>query len=89
MVVKHVLRNALLPVVTIWGLNFGMVLGGAVAIETVFSLPGMGRFLVYSIQNRDYPVVQDALLYIALTYVLVNLLVDVLYRAIDPRIVYE
>ncbi len=83
---RHALRNALVPVVTIMGLQFGGLLGGSVVTETVFSLPGMGRLIVQAIGNRDYPVVQAGVFLIAIAFVGVNLLVDLLYAAIDPRI---
>ena len=84
----HALRNALIPVVTIVGLEFGRMLGGAVLTETVFSLPGLGSFLIISIGKRDYPVVQGIVLWIALAFVFINVLVDVLYAVLDPRIRY-
>lgn len=83
---RHSLRNALLPVVTLVGLQVGAILGGAVIVETVFSWPGIGRLTVEAIQSRDYPVVQGCVLLIATLYVLVNLLTDVVYGLIDPRI---
>ena len=82
----HALRNALVPVVTIMGLQFGALLGGSVVTETVFSLPGMGRLIIQSIGNRDYPVVQAGVFLIAIGFVGVNLVVDVLYAVLDPRI---
>ncbi len=85
---RHALRNALVPVVTVIGLQFGTLLGGAVIIEQVFSLPGVGRFALEGINLRDYPVVQGAVLLISLAFVLVNLLVDILYALIDPRLRY-
>ncbi|MEX2500801.1 MAG: nickel ABC transporter permease [Trueperaceae bacterium] len=85
---RHALRTALIPVVTVVGLQFGQLLGGAVIIEQVFSLPGVGRFALEGINLRDYPVVQGAVLLIALAFVLVNLLVDVTYALIDPRVRY-
>ncbi len=88
-VVKHALRNALIPVVTIGGLEFGNLMAGAVLTETVFNWPGIGRLLVDSILARDYPVVQASVLVIALTFIVVNLLVDLVYGAIDPRIRYD
>lgn len=84
----HALRNALLPIVTIIGLQFGTLLGGAVLTETVFSWPGIGRLLVDSIGYRDYPVIQGTVLIIAFGFVLTNLLVDILYAYLDPRIQY-
>jgi peptide/nickel transport system permease protein len=88
-VYKHAMRNALIPVVTVIGLQMGNLLGGAVIIEQVFALPGVGRFALEGINLRDYPVVQGAVLLIASTYVLVNLFVDLLYGWIDPRIRYD
>lgn len=86
---KHALRNALIPVVTITGLQFGGLLEGAVITETVFAWPGIGQLLVGSILARDYPVVQGAVLLIAVAFILINLVVDLLYGAIDPRIRYD
>jgi peptide/nickel transport system permease protein len=81
-----VLRNALIPVVTVLGIQFGRLLGGAVVTEAVFAYPGLGFLVVSSIQNRDYPVVQGTLLVVAAWYVLVNLLVDLSYSVLNPRI---
>ena len=86
---KHALRNALIPVVTITGLQFGGLLEGAVITETVFAWPGIGQLLVGSILARDYPVVQGAVLLIAVAFILINLIVDLLYGTIDPRIRYD
>lgn len=86
---KHALRNALIPVITIGGLEFGSLMAGAVITETVFSWPGIGRLLVESILARDYPVVQGAVLVIALSFILINLIVDMLYGLVDPRIRYD
>lgn len=88
-VMKHALRNALVPVVTVVGLQFGALLAGAVITETVFSWPGIGRLLVDSIRARDYPVVQGSVLLIAVSFIFVNLFVDLVYGFIDPRIRYE
>jgi peptide/nickel transport system permease protein len=85
---KHALKNALIPVVTVMGLQFGTLLGGAVLTETVFSWPGIGRLMVDSILNRDYPVVQGAVLMLAVLFVLINLVVDIIYAFLDPRISY-
>jgi peptide/nickel transport system permease protein len=85
----HALRNSLIPLVTILGLQFGAVLTGAVITETIFAWPGIGRLLVQSIGFRDYPAVQGCILLIAITYVAVNLLTDVLYGYLDPRIRYD
>jgi peptide/nickel transport system permease protein len=87
-VLRHALRNALIPVVTVVGLQFGTLLGGTVIIEQIFSLPGIGRYALEGINLRDYPVVQGAVLAIALSFVLVNLFVDMCYGFIDPRIRY-
>lgn len=86
---KHALRNALIPVITIGGLEFGSLMAGAVITETVFSWPGIGRLLVESILARDYPVVQGAVLVIALSFIAINLIVDMLYGLVDPRIRYD
>jgi ABC-type dipeptide/oligopeptide/nickel transport system permease component len=85
---RHGLKNAMIPVLTVFGLEFGQMLGGAVLTETVFSLPGIGRLLVEGIFARDYPVVQGVLMFAAAAYVLVNLLTDVLYLYLDPRVKY-
>jgi ABC-type dipeptide/oligopeptide/nickel transport system permease component len=86
---RHALKNALIPVVTLVGLQFGALLAGTVVIETVFSRPGIGRMVVNAILVKDFPVVQGAILIIATTYVLANLLVDLLYAWLDPRVQYE
>ncbi|MEL0083736.1 MAG: ABC transporter permease, partial [Gammaproteobacteria bacterium] len=83
---RHSLRNALLPVVTLVGLQTGAILGGSVIVETVFSWPGIGRLTVEAIQSRDYPLVQGCVLLIATLYVGVNLLTDLVYGLVDPRI---
>ena len=88
-IVRHVLRNALIPIVTLVGMQIGSLLGGAVVIEQIFSLPGLGLMTLTGINNRDYPVVQGCVLFIAFIYVLVNLIVDLLYAYIDPRISYD
>jgi peptide/nickel transport system permease protein len=88
-VLRHALRNALIPVVTVIGLQFGTLLGGTVIIEQIFSLPGIGRYALEGINLRDYPIVQGAVLAIALSFTLVNLLVDLCYGLIDPRIRYD
>lgn len=88
-VLKHAFRNSLIPIVTVLGLQFGSVLTGAVITETIFAWPGIGRLLVQSIGARDYPAVQGCILLIAITYVSMNLLVDVVYGFLDPRIRYE
>jgi len=85
-VYKHALRNAMLPVITILGLQLGTLLGGAVITETVFSWPGIGSEMVDGIQNRDYPIVQACVLVISLLYVVVNVMTDIIYAWVDPRI---
>lgn len=85
-VMTHAFRNALIPIVTIMGLQFGTLLGGAVVTETIFSWPGLGLLAIYGIRNRDYPIVQAAVFLAACAFVLVNLTVDLLYAQLDPRI---
>ena len=85
-IIRHALRNALVPIVTIIGLTIASLMGGAVVTETVFSIPGVGRLVVQSVLRRDYPVIQAAILLVATIYVLVNLAVDLLYVWVDPRI---
>jgi peptide/nickel transport system permease protein len=87
-VYKHTLKNALIPIITIIGLEFGSLLGGAVLTETVFSINGLGRFLIQSIQFRDYPAVQGCVLFIAMLFVIVNIIVDLSYGLVDPRVRY-
>jgi len=84
----HALRNAMLPIVTVIGLQFGTLLGGAVLTETVFAWPGIGRLLVDAIGYRDYPVIQGTVLVISVGFVLTNIAVDILYAYLDPRIQY-
>ncbi len=88
-IVKHAFRNSLIPIVTVLGLQFGAVLTGAVITETIFAWPGVGRLLIQSISFRDYPLVQGCILLIAVTYVSMNLLTDLVYGFLDPRIRYE
>ncbi|MGK0361909.1 MAG: peptide/nickel transport system permease protein, partial [Bradymonadia bacterium] len=85
-VIRHVLRNAMIPVVTVMGIQIGALLTGAIITEKIFARPGVGTLLLESIQQRDYPIVQGTVLLIATTYVTVNLLVDMLYAFIDPRV---
>jgi len=85
---KHTLRNALLSVITIMSLQFGSLLAGSIITETVFSWPGIGRLTVQAIQTRDYPLVQGCVLVIATSYLLVNLLTDIVYHLVDPRVTY-
>jgi len=88
-IVKHALKNAMIPVITTIGTAFGVLLGGAVIVEIVFTYPGLGRLVVLAVQRRDYPLVQGALLLTSVIYVVVNLAVDLLYCVFDPRIKYE
>ena len=88
-IVKHALKNALIPIITVIGLQFGSLLGGAVLTEHVFAWPGIGRLIVDSIQGRDYPMIQGTILVFGLLYILVNLIVDLIYAYVDPRIRYE
>jgi len=88
-VLRHAMRNALLPIMTVTGLQVGRLLAGAILTETIFSWPGIGLWIYESIQARDYPIVQGATLFIATIFVMVNLLTDVLYAAVDPRIKYD
>jgi len=87
-VLKHALRNALIPVVTVAGLQIGILLGGTVVVEEVFTLPGIGRLVLWSIYQRDYPLTQSTILFIALLFMTINLAVDLLYGYLDPRIRY-
>jgi glutathione transport system permease protein len=88
-ILRHCLRNALIPVVTMMGLQFGFLLGGSIVVEKVFTWPGLGRLLVDSVEMRDYPVLQALVLLFSLEFIFINLFVDVLYGLIDPRIRYE
>ena len=88
-VVKHGLRNAMIPVVTMMGLQFGFLLGGSIVVEVVFNWPGLGRLLVDSVEMRDYPVIQAEVLLFSLEFILINLIVDLLYAAINPAIRYR
>lgn len=85
---RHAVRNALVPILTVVGLTFAALMGGAVVTETVFSIPGIGQLVVSSVLRRDYPVIQGVTLVVATAYVLINLLVDVLYVLVDPRVKY-
>jgi peptide/nickel transport system permease protein len=89
LLVRHALKNALIPVITIIGLQFGFLLGGTVVTETIFSRPGIGRLLVNAILWKDFPVVQGVVLLAALVYTLVNLTIDIAYAYLDPRIHYD
>ena len=88
-IVKHGLRNALIPVVTMMGLQFGFLLGGSIVVEKVFNWPGLGRLLVDAVEMRDYPVLQAEVLLFSLEFILINLLVDILYAVINPRICFK
>lgn len=87
-VYKHALKNAIIPVITVIGLQTGVLLGGAILTETIFSWPGIGRYVYEAISFRDYPVIQSGILVIAFLFVIINLIVDILYKKIDPRINY-
>jgi ABC-type dipeptide/oligopeptide/nickel transport systems, permease components len=88
-ILKHALRNALIPIVTVAGLQLGILLGGTVVVEEVFTLPGVGRLVLWSIYQRDYPLTQSTILFIALLFMTLNLLVDLLYGYLDPRVRYS
>jgi ABC-type dipeptide/oligopeptide/nickel transport system permease component len=88
-IVRHAFRNSLIPVVTIVGLQFGAVLTGTIITETIFAWPGVGRLLIQAINFRDYPLVQGCILFISFTYVMMNLLTDITYGLLDPRIRYD
>ena len=88
-VYKHALKNALIPIVTVIGLNFGLLLQGAILTETVFSWPGLGRYAVQAVYARDYPAIQGSVLFIAGTFVLVNLITDIIYAYVNPKIRYR
>jgi ABC-type dipeptide/oligopeptide/nickel transport system permease component len=85
---QHALRNAAVPVVTVIGVQFGTLLGGAIVVENVFSLPGVGKLVVDAVSTRNYPVVQGGTLVIALLFILINLITDLLYTVLNPRIAY-
>jgi peptide/nickel transport system permease protein len=85
---RHALRNALIPVVTLIGVEFGYLLGGAFIVEQIFALPGIGRLTVNAISQRDYALVQGVTLFIAVNFVIINLIVDLIYAVLDPRVSY-
>jgi peptide/nickel transport system permease protein len=85
-VLRHALKNALIPIVTIVGIQFGALLGGAVVTESVFAYPGIGRLIITAILNRDYPVVQATLMLVVLIFLVANTIVDLLYGYLDPRV---
>ena len=88
-IAKHCLRNALIPVVTMMGLQFGFLLGGSIVVEKVFNWPGMGRLLIDAVEMRDYPIIQAEILLFSLEFIFINLVVDVLYAVINPSIRYK
>jgi peptide/nickel transport system permease protein len=85
-IVKHALKNALIPIITMMGTSFGRLLGGAMIIETIFSIPGMGAYIIGAVNNRDYPIVQGGSIVLAIAFSIAMLLIDLLYAAVDPRI---
>jgi ABC-type dipeptide/oligopeptide/nickel transport system permease component len=88
-VLRHAFRNALLPVLTVLGFDFGSYLTGSILTETIFSWPGVGRYVLTAIDKRDLPAIQGSILFLSLVFVLVNLLTDVLYARVDPRVAYD
>src|SRR5690606_21929095 len=89
LVMRHVMQNAAIPIITVMGMQLGYILGGAIVIEQSFSLPGVGRLTLNAVLERNYPVVQGAVLLITFTFMLVNILTDALYAVLDPRIRYS
>ena len=85
---RHALRNAAVPIVTVIGIGFALLIGGVVVTESVYNIPGLGRLTVAAVLRRDYPVIQGIILVFSATYVLVNLIIDILYVVLDPRIRY-
>ncbi len=88
-IMRHAFRNASIPIVTLVGMQIGILMGGTVVIEQIFSIPGLGQYLLTGIFQRDFPIVQGTVLFMAMVYVVINLLVDILYTSIDPRITYS
>lgn len=88
-VFKHILRNAFIPILTVIGISVAVLMGGAIAIETVFSLPGIGRMMINAVSRRDYPLIQGIVLFISVVFILINLIVDIIYTWVDPRIKYK
>jgi peptide/nickel transport system permease protein len=88
-ILRHALGNALIPIITITGIVFSLMISGAVIIESVYALPGLGRLMISSIHARDFPVIQGTLVFVAMTLVLINLIVDLLYAVVDPRVRYQ
>ena len=89
MIYKHALKNAMIPTVTIIGISFAVLISGAVVIETVFNIPGLGRLIISAVLRRDYPVIQGVVLCVAGVYMLINLAVDLSYVIFDPRVRYQ
>jgi ABC-type dipeptide/oligopeptide/nickel transport system permease component len=88
-ILSHGLRNALLPIVTVLGLDFGSYLTGSILTETIFSWPGVGRYVLTAIEKRDLPAVQGSILFLSFVFVLVNLITDLIYAKVDPRVAYD
>jgi peptide/nickel transport system permease protein len=86
---KHALKNAMIPTVTIIGVSFAVLVGGAIVVETVFNIPGLGRLIISAVLRRDYPVIQGVVLCVAAVYMVINLLVDLSYLTFDPRVRYQ
>ena len=86
---RHALKNAMIPILTVIGISFSLTMAGAIIVESVFSLNGLGRLMLHGIQRRDYPVLQGGMLVIAFSFVIINLLVDILYSWLDPRVRYD
>jgi peptide/nickel transport system permease protein len=86
---KHILRNAFIPILTVIGITLGVLMGGAIAIETVFNLPGIGRMMINAVARRDYPLIQGIVLFISVVFVFINLLVDLIYAWVDPRVKFK
>jgi peptide/nickel transport system permease protein len=88
-ILKHALRNALVPILTVIGITFAVLMGGAIAVESVFNLPGIGRLLISAVARRDYPLIQGIVLFTSIAFIVINLLVDILYSLVDPRVRYQ
>ena len=88
-IVKHALRNVMIPTVTVIGISFAVLIGGAIVTEIVFNIPGVGMLIMSSVLRRDYPTIQGCVLIIAAAYVFINLIVDIIYIYIDPRVKYD
>ena len=89
MIIRHAFKNAAIPIITLVGMELGTLLGGAVITETIFAWPGVGQLAIQAIYNRDFPVVQAAVMNLAVIFVLINLIVDILYTYLDPRVRYD